>query len=215
MLTPRLPALAVCREDLQKSQQARRCLAQAAPPGRDCARATGKRPSAEEWLGLESSPAPVAVATGSAGRRQSAAEWCADAVDAAPGEGSPAQGEGPAAHTEEDAEDLEEEDSRGTCAEERGHEDDAVEEGWQRDDSEERWPKLDINSQHFSSKPEPIILCEDPPAQVPMHVAKLLPASARARLTRVLTRPTNTGSCWMAGVRGFPGRGRRNFFDAF
>ena len=50
---------------------------------------------------------------------------------------------------------------RDICAE-RGQEDAALEERLQ-DDGEERWPKLDINSQPFSSKPVPIILCEHPP----------------------------------------------------
>jgi hypothetical protein len=74
---------------------------------------------------------------------------------------------------------MEEENDAGTCAlgkgraaprprrkrdicAERGKEDAALEERLQ-DDGEERWPKLDINSQHFSSKQEPIILCEHPP----------------------------------------------------
>ncbi len=162
------------REDLQKGQLARRCLAQAASPGRDSVHAEGKRPSAAEWVGLKSSPATAAVAAGSACRRKSAAEWCANAADRP---GLPAQGEGPAEHMGEGAEDKEEEAAagagsrRGVCAEERGQGDDTLgecEEGRETDDSEESWPKLDINSQHFSSKPEPIVLGQDPPAQVPL-----------------------------------------------
>jgi hypothetical protein len=41
-------------------------------------------------------------------------------------------------------------------------------------DEESEWPKLDVNRQHFSSKEEPIILGDDPPAAVPAHVARFL-----------------------------------------
>jgi hypothetical protein len=174
VLMPARPYDALRRQQLQ---QARQRHGQAASPARGPARAEGPRPrpSAEEWLGLGCGSTTAAVTAGSEGRGQSASQWCADAASAA----APARNQDPAAHSEEDVEEIEEEKDTGTSARgngraaprprrnrdicaERGQEDAALEERWQ-DDGEERWPKLDINSQHFSSKPEPIILCEHPP----------------------------------------------------
>ena len=183
----------------RRKQLAERFLQASSSPSARTEHSAGKRPSAAEWLS-GGSPAtqydgPASSTAKTKGAKPSAAAWCdhgaapvvtrddeGDAPCGRSGDGGGPVG-GSAArrrHKREahaklstDCHDSEEEDDRGGPAKQ------TVNCSWISDDGDvddvaDEWPKLDVNQQHFSSKEEPIMLRDDPPASVPAHVARFL-----------------------------------------